>query len=93
MEDREGTRPDLHAAELGKVRIGGVEDPLTEGVKEDVGGQTGGKHHAAPCEGRIFRLFSRLSETDIPVSGEGQIEGEEKDAEADDEIIEAKGVS
>ena len=77
----------------GADRVVGVEDPLTEGVEQDVSGEAGGEHHAGPHEERVFRLLIRLSEADISKPGESQKQGEQEDEEADCQVEQAEGVA
>ena len=48
VEDGIGAGPDLHGSHFRDMGIVGVKDPFAEGVKQDVSGQPGGEHHAAP---------------------------------------------
>ena len=75
------------------MRVVGVEDPLTEGVEQDVSGEAGGEHHAGPHEERVFRLLIRLSEADISKPGESQKQGEQEDEETDCQVEQAEGVA
>ena len=93
VEERVGAGPGLHRAHLGDMRVVGVEDPLTEGVEQDVSGEAGGEHHAGPHEERVFRLLIRLSEADISKPGESQKQGEQEDEEADCQVEQAEGIA
>ena len=93
VEERVGAGPGLHRAHLGDMRVVGVEEPLTEGVEQDVSGEAGGEHHAGPHEERVFRLLIRLSEADISKPGESQKQGEQEDEQAYCEVEESECVS
>ena len=67
VENRVGAGPNLDGAQLLKMGIIGIEDPFTEGVKQDIGRQPGGKHHAAPGKVAVFWFFIWLAETDGPI--------------------------
>ena len=43
VEQRVGAGPGLHGTELCDMRIVRVKDPFTEGVKQDIGCESGGK--------------------------------------------------
>ena len=75
VEQRVGAGPGLHGTELCDMRIVRVKDPFTEGVKQDIGCESGGEHHARPDEEGIFWLFIRFPEADRTESGKCQIQG------------------
>ena len=75
VEQWVGAGPGLHGTKLCDMRIVRVKDPFTEGVKQDIGRESGGEHHARPDEEGIFWLFIRFPEADRTESGKCQIQG------------------
>ncbi len=93
VEERKGTGPVHATAELGGMRILPVEYPFTERVKENIGGETCREHHGAPLEEAVSRLLVRCTEHDAPITGQGNVEGENSGAQSDDEVVEPEAVA
>ena len=93
VEQREHPRPFLNAAQLLNVGVGGVENPLREGVEKDIRRQAAGEHHGTPGEKRVFRLLARVPQDDVPVLGAGDEQGQKKDSQPDDQVVGPEGVA
>ena len=92
MEQREGAGPVHAAAHLHGVRVLPVENPLAEGVEQDVGGEPRGEHHGTPLEEAVLRLLIRRTEHDAAIARERDVEGHHRRSEADQEIVESEAV-
>ena len=76
----------MDRSHLGGMRIRGIKDPLTAGIEQDIGCKACGKDHGTPLKAGIDRFFG-LAQTDLAKPGEGNIEGADKDAQTDDQVI------
>ena len=74
VKERVCARPVLNTAHFCQMRVIGVENPLTQGVKENVRRKSGGKHHRTPGKIGIERLLIRFSEPDGSVAGKGDVD-------------------
>ena len=79
VEQGVGGSPVLDGAQVGDVVLAGIQHPFTEGIEQDIGGQPGGEHHGTPLEGGILRPL-KVPQPDLPVGGEGHVQGAEEDA-------------
>ena len=81
VKQRKYPRPRLHGAQLCDMGIGGIHDPLGEGIEQNIRRQTAGEHHAAPSEEGVLRLFLGASQHDIAVFGSTQVYGHKENAQ------------
>ena len=92
MKQREGTGPVHAAAHLHGVRVLPVEDPLAEGVKQDIRREPRREHHRAPLEETVLRLLIRRTEHDAAIARECDVERHHRRPEADQEIVQPEAV-
>ena len=76
----------MERSHLGGVRVRSVQDPFTAGIEQDVGSQAGSEDHRAPLEAGVQRLVG-ITQADPSEPGKRDIEGADKDAQTDNEII------
>ena len=80
MKQRVNRDPVLHRTHIGDMRFSGIEHPLAEGIKQDIGCQTGSKHHGAPLEIGVPGGLA-AAQTDGAKTGKCSIERTEKGAQ------------
>ena len=68
------------------MRLVCIQDPFAAGVEENICSQSGSKHHGAPLKKGIFRFF-QIAQPNIAEAGKCHVQGTEKYAEADQQII------
>ena len=71
----------------------GVEDPLTEGVEQDVSGEAGGEHHAGHTKSGYFGFSSGFPRRIFPNLEKARNRGEQEDEETDCQVEQAEGVA
>ena len=92
VEQRECAGPVHTAAHLHGVRVLPVEDPLAEGVEQDVGGKPRREHHGTPLEEAVLRLLIRCTEHDTAIARERDVERHHGRSETDQEIVQPEAV-
>ena len=88
MEEREAARPVLDFAERLHMRVLGVNHPLAERVKQDIRRETRRKHHTSPLKEGVLRTLA--AEAYVAEAREGEIERQQKDAEAEKQVVPAE---
>ena len=90
VEQRIGAGPVLGAAERQDMGILRIENPLTEGIEQNVCREPRCKHHGAPGEKAVLRLLLRCAQYDAADRRKCDIEGQEKNSETDQQVIHAE---
>ncbi len=85
-----GTGPVLGAAEGQDMGILRIENPLTEGIEQNVRRKPRRKHHGTPGEKAVLRLLLRCAQHDAADRRKSDIEGQEKNPETDQQVIHAE---
>ena len=93
VKQREHPGPGPVAAQLGNVGIHRIEDPLGEGIEQDVRSQTGGEHHGAPGEEAVLGLLLLSAQHDAAEPGTGNVQRQQEKTQADDQIVNAEGIA
>ncbi len=84
-----GGSPVLHFSHLGDAGFSRVEDPLAQGVEQDVRRQPGGKHHGTPLEGGILRFFI-CAQANSPIGGKRDVQGAQEDPKSHEKVAASK---
>ena len=88
VEEREAAGPVLGFAERLHMRVLGVNHPLAERVKQDIRRETRRKHHTSPLKEGVLRTLA--AEAYVAEAREGEIERQQKDAEAEKQVVPAE---